>query len=149
VDNLAPNAKTQQLTLEVEVPTDMPSLSGDTTLLRQAVMNLLDNAIKYTPMGGTVRLKATLEEGQFILAVSDTGPGIAPADQAHLFDKFFRVRQRGSTQVKGSGLGLAIVKSIAERHGGKVWVESRLGRGSTFYMRIPAEPAEEPVRAHW
>jgi len=63
--------------------------------------------------------------------------GIAPADQAHLFEKFFRVKQRGSTQVKGSGLGLAIVKSIVERHGGRVWVDSKLGKGSAFYLELP------------
>jgi signal transduction histidine kinase len=112
-------------------------LSGDATLLRQAISNLVDNAIKYTPSGGQVRVIVSTEPDKFRLAVADTGLGIAPADQAHLFQKFFRVKQRGSTQVKGSGLGLAIVKSIVERHGGRVWVDSRLGKGSTFYLELP------------
>ncbi len=129
------------LKLSVDFPASLPALSGDRTLLRQAVSNLVDNAIKYTPTGGTVQLRVAYGDSKFLLAVADSGLGIAPADQAHLFEKFFRVKQRGSTQVKGSGLGLAIVKSITERHGGRVWVESRLGKGSTFYMEVPQNGA--------
>ncbi|MCC7358984.1 MAG: HAMP domain-containing protein [Anaerolineales bacterium] len=136
-------AANRNLSLQLEVPAGLPNLSGDPTLLRQAVTNLVDNALKYTPGGGQVRLRAQQADGQFTLTVSDTGVGIAPADQAHLFEKFFRVRQRGSTQVKGSGLGLAIVKSIVERHGGRVWVESKLGQGTLIGFSIPAAPAPE------
>jgi signal transduction histidine kinase len=139
VDNLSPQAANKGLKLRLEVPADLPSLSGDATLLRQAVTNLVDNAIKYTGSGGEVRLSAAVQAATFQLAVADTGVGIAPADQAHLFEKFFRVRQRGSTQEKGTGLGLAIVKSIVERHGGRVWVDSKLGRGSTFYVSLPVD----------
>jgi PAS domain S-box-containing protein len=138
VSSLAPNAANKGLKLEVDVPASMPRLSGDATLLRQAVANLLDNAIKYTPAGGELHLRGSMDAAQFQFEVSDTGQGIAPADQAHLFEKFFQVRQRGSTPAKGPGLGLAIVKSIVERHGGRVWLESKLGRGSTFYFVIPA-----------
>jgi PAS domain S-box-containing protein len=138
VESLLPIAANKGLRLEMDVPAAMPSLSGDATLLRQAVANLVDNAIKYTPAGGQVRLRASMEGGQFRFEVADSGQGIAPTDQTRLFEKFFRVRQRGSTQVKGSGLGLAIVKSIVERHGGRVWVESKLGKGSTFYFSLPA-----------
>ena len=120
VDSLLPIAANKDVRVAVDAPTTLPSLSGDATLLRQAVANLLDNAIKYTPGGGEVRLRGWMEDGEFHFSVADTGVGIAPADQAHLYEKFFRVRQRGSTQVKGSGLGLAIVKSIIERHGGRV-----------------------------
>jgi PAS domain S-box-containing protein len=137
VDILQPVAVTKGLTLNLEVPANLPLISGDPTLLRQAITNLVDNALKYTPSGGQVRVGVSASEGKFRVAVTDTGVGIAPADQAHLFEKFFRVKQRGSTQVKGSGLGLAIVKSIVERHGGRVWMESRLGKGSTFYMELP------------
>jgi signal transduction histidine kinase len=137
VDSLTPHALNKGLKLQMDVPVNLPSLSGDVTLLRQAITNLVDNAIKYTASGGEVRLSAAIQSTTFQFSVADTGVGIAPADQAHLFEKFFRVRQRGSTQVKGSGLGLAIVKSIVERHGGRVWVDSRLGRGSTFYVALP------------
>ena len=137
VESLLPISVNKGIRLEVDVPSNLPSLAGDSTLLRQAVTNLIDNAIKYTPAGGEIHLRAWMEGAHFQLEVSDTGVGIAPADQAHLFEKFFRVRQRGSSQVKGSGLGLAIVKSIVERHGGRVWVDSKLGRGSTFYVAVP------------
>jgi PAS domain S-box-containing protein len=139
VDSLNPVAANKGLAMDVDLPRNLPLIFGDPTLLRQAVANLVDNAIKYTPSGGQVRVKVFTENGKFAVAVSDTGVGIAPADQAHLFEKFFRVRQRGSTQVKGSGLGLAIVKSIVERHGGRVWMESKLGKGSTFYMEVPRD----------
>jgi len=142
IDTMKPQALNKNITLTVELPENLPPLSGDRTLLRQAIANLVDNAIKYTAAGGQVTLKASADLAKFLLAVNDTGVGIAPADQAHLFEKFFRVRQRGSTQIKGSGLGLAIVKSIAERHGGRVWVDSKLGRGSTFFMEVPAEHGE-------
>jgi signal transduction histidine kinase len=148
VESLTPHALNKGLKLQVEAPSSLPRLSGDITLLRQALTNLVDNAIKYTPAGGQIRLRASTDDADFLFAVTDTGVGIAPADQAHLFEKFFRVRQRGSTQVKGSGLGLAIVKSIVERHGGKAWLESKLGKGSTFYITLPlAVPAAlEPLR---
>jgi len=137
VDSATPHAVNKGLSLTMDVAPDLPAFSGDPTLLRQAVMNLVDNAIKYTPAGGQVKVRLWLEPDLFRLAVSDTGLGISPADQARLFQKFFRVRQRGSSQTKGSGLGLAIVKSIVERHGGRVWVESRLGKSSTFHLDLP------------
>ncbi|MBL8058539.1 MAG: HAMP domain-containing histidine kinase, partial [Anaerolineales bacterium] len=146
VDTLSPVAANKGLTLQTDIPRDLPLLSGDPTLLRQAVTNLVDNAIKYTPTGGQVRIQMLADNGVIRVAVSDSGVGIALADQAHLFEKFFRVKQRGSTQVKGSGLGLAIVKSIVERHGGRVWMESKLGQGSTFYMEIPREAAPAVTR---
>jgi PAS domain S-box-containing protein len=137
VDTLRPQAANKGLSLTVEASQQLPPVSGDPTLLRQAIANLVDNAIKYTPSGGQVGLRVASDPSKLLLVVSDTGLGIAPADQAHLFEKFFRVKQRGSSQVKGSGLGLAIVKSIVERHGGRVWVDSKLGKGSTFYMELP------------
>jgi PAS domain S-box-containing protein len=150
VESLSPNAVNKGIRVQVDAPPTLPSLPGDSTLLRQAVANLLDNAFKYTPNGGEVRVCASVDGPNFQLAVSDTGAGIAPADQQHLFEKFFRVRQRGSTSIKGSGLGLAIVKSIVERHGGRAWVESKLGQGSTFFFSlplagIPPEPRNLPL----
>jgi signal transduction histidine kinase len=97
----------------------------------------VDNAIKYTPKNGKIKVSAEQREHGVVIAVQDTGVGIAPSDQTRLFEKFFRVKQRETAGVKGSGLGLAIVKSIIERHGGRIWVESRLGQGSTFYITLP------------
>jgi signal transduction histidine kinase len=101
------------------------------------VANLLENAIRYTPKGGKVSVRAQAEEGQVIVQVSDNGPGIPPADQPYLFDKFFRASNVPGG-VPGTGLGLSIVKSIVDSHNGRIWVDSRLGEGSTFTVVLPA-----------
>jgi PAS domain S-box-containing protein len=119
----------------------IPVVSGDALLLRQAVGNLVDNAIKYTPSGGTVTVGLTVRTRgrgkQAIVTVSDTGIGIAPEDQVRLFEKFYRIKRDDVPDVSGTGLGLSIVKSIIERHGGDVWVDSGLNEGSTFYIGLP------------
>lgn len=139
VANLRNSAANKNIALTVELLTvDLPAVSGDKTLLRQAVSNLVDNAVKYTPNNGKVKVYGDVRDGNVIVAVQDNGIGIAPSDQARLFEKFFRVKHRDTLAIKGSGLGLAIVKSIVDRHGGRIWVESRLGQGSTFYIAIPA-----------
>ena len=125
------------MALTLQLADDLPTISGDKTLLRQAISNLVDNAIKYTSAGGRVKITSELRDLNVVVTVQDTGIGIAPTDQARLFEKFFRVKQRDTIGIKGSGLGLAIVKSIVERHGGRIWVESRLGQGSSFYVALP------------
>jgi len=121
----------------------VPVIEADQALLQQALYNLVDNAIKFTEATGkvVVRIRTQIGAGDeldfLVFEVQDNGVGIAPVDQPRLFEKFFRGAQQGGKKHGGSGLGLAIVKSIAERHGGKVWVESQLGRGSTFYLSIP------------
>ncbi|MBI4770714.1 MAG: hypothetical protein HY784_09995, partial [Chloroflexi bacterium] len=135
--SLRQQAVRKRLTLALDLAPDLPPISGDRTLLQQAVSNLVENAIKYTPRGGEVVVRGGVQEGALVLSVQDTGFGIAPADQHRLFEKFYRVHQRGTSDIKGTGLGLAIVKSIAERHGGRVWCVSRLGQGSTFYLALP------------
>lgn len=132
LSNLRPQALNKQVALEVDIDPDMHSMQADPMLLRQAIANLVDNAIKYTESGGTVRLHAEQVDGRQIIQVEDTGVGIAPADQPRLFEKFFRVGE-----AKGSGLGLAIVKSIVEQHHGRVSVDSRLGIGSKFTIALP------------
>lgn len=114
-----------------------PIIEVDQALLQQALHNLVENAIKYTSAGGRVVIKFEVRQENALFIVSDSGIGIAPVDQSRLFEKFYRVTRKGSQQQRGTGLGLAIVKSIAERHGGRVWVESQLGRGSSFYMLVP------------
>jgi signal transduction histidine kinase/HAMP domain-containing protein len=135
-----PQAANKQIDLQIEIEGTPEAIEADPTLLRQAIANLLDNALKYTAAGGKVTVRLRQEgEGQAV-SVQDSGMGIAPADQARLFEKFFRARRRESLKEKGSGLGLAIVKSIAEQHGGRVTVESRLGSGSTFVLEVPIRP---------
>lgn len=115
------------------------TVPADPALLEQAVFNLLENAIKYTSLGGQVKIAGQLKPASVILEFHDSGIGIAPIDLPHLFEKFYRSGRREVYQLRGTGLGLAIVKSIAERHGGKVWVDSQLGKGSTFYLEIPLQ----------
>jgi two-component system, OmpR family, phosphate regulon sensor histidine kinase PhoR len=101
--------------------------------------NLVENAIKYTNVGGNVNIGVQLRSKTVLFEVRDTGIGIAPLDLPHMFEKFYRSGRREAYQQRGTGLGLAIVKTIAERHGGRVWVESYLGKGSTFYLEVPFE----------
>jgi len=115
----------------------LPLIEADQALLQQALHNLVENAIKYTQSGGEVTIGLQLHPDHVIYEVRDTGMGIAPADQQRLFEKFYRSTHKGVEIERGTGLGLAIVKSIADRHGGRVWVESQLGRGSVFFLMIP------------
>lgn len=147
VSSLRAQATEKNISLQIHPPLDSPRgkddtlVSGDKALLRQAVINLLDNAIKYTPSGGEVAAGLTTEarngKSRATIRVTDTGVGIAPDDQARLFEKFYRTKEGTQLSASGRGLGLAIVKSIVERHDGKVWVESRLNEGSTFYISLP------------
>ncbi len=137
VESMQPFARQKNIHLEHELP-DVPiEFEGDEAFLAQALKNLLENAIKFTKMGGDVVLSLRKKEDRVVFAVKDTGIGIAPLDQRHLFEKFKRPSVNLGQESKGSGLGLAIVKSITERHGGKVWFESQLARGSIFYLEIP------------
>jgi signal transduction histidine kinase len=144
VNMLQLQARHKEIDLALEVGSGLPqSIDADRALLQQALYNLVENAIKYTPTGGWVKLnlKAYPEAIQF--EVQDNGIGISPADQPRLFEKFFRGRQREARAQHGSGLGLAIVRSIAERHAGKVWMESKLGEGSTFFLLMPYRRVEK------
>jgi signal transduction histidine kinase len=130
-------AETKGVKFTIEAERHLPEVMGEPALLRQAVSNLVDNAVKYTSRGEVI-VHVFAEGDDVIIQVQDTGPGIAPADQVRLFEKFFRVKRRDPQDIKGSGLGLAIVKSISERrHKGRVWVESQLGVGSSFYIALP------------
>jgi two-component system phosphate regulon sensor histidine kinase PhoR len=118
-------------------------VEADLALLQQALYNLVENAIKYTPVGRQVQMSVIDRPDSVLFSVRDNGIGIAPLDQPRLFEKFYRGGQRETYQQRGSGLGLAIVKSIVERHGGRVWLESQLGKGSIFYLEIPIRQGEK------
>lgn len=130
----------KQLTLVRDIPPELPSLTGDHDRLIQVVINLISNAVKFTP-AGEVRCSARQEGNQLVVSVADSGIGIAPADQPKVFEKFKQVGDTLTDKPKGTGLGLPICKDIVEHHGGRIWVESEPGQGSTFSFSLPLDPA--------
>ncbi len=142
VEAMRPAAESKGLSLSLEVRGPIPPLEGDRARLEQVMNNLLSNAIKFTPEGGEVWVRLTREDNQIEVAVADTGIGIAPEEMPRLFGKFFRATSAVERRIGGTGLGLFITKSIVELHGGKIWVESELGKGSTFYFTLPLKRAE-------
>ena len=137
VESLKEQSRAKEIALQLDLPPELSLVQGNPVRLDQVVSNLVGNAIKFTPEGGMVTVLAREEKGAVVVEVKDTGIGIAPEDQVHLFEKFYRVGSEETSDVEGTGLGLAIVKSIVEGHGGRVWLESELGRGSTFSFALP------------
>ncbi|MGH9756760.1 MAG: sensor histidine kinase, partial [Candidatus Acidiferrales bacterium] len=123
--------------LEIEIPTGLPAVRGDASLLRDVLQNLLDNAIQYTPPGGHIRVTAHADEREASITVTDTGMGIPLTDQERIFERFYRVDAARSREEGGTGLGLSIAKHIVEAHGGRISVVSNVGQGSEFSFSIP------------
>ena len=130
-----PIAEQQEVALRVEHPAGLPPVHADRARILQVFSNLVGNAMRYTPAGGSVTLAASAESGGVRFTVADTGTGIDPEHLPHLFDRYWQA-QRGPG--RGLGLGLAIVRGIVEAHGGRIWVQSRPGQGSTFHFTLPA-----------
>ncbi len=122
-------------------------IRGDRARLKQIIVNLLDNAIRYTLPGGTVSLRTSADDTGSVLEVSDTGIGIPASAIPHVFDRFFRVDEGRSREEGGAGVGLSIVKSICSAHGAEIDVQSRLGWGSRFRVRFPRRPIGAPLDA--
>jgi signal transduction histidine kinase len=129
-------AQYKNLAFKTEVPKSLPVGLGDEQRLTQVLLNLVGNAIKFTD-AGEVRVTAKSVNGHFNVTVADTGPGIPPAEQARIFEQFHQVDSSLTKAKGGTGLGLAIAKQIVELHGGRIWVESTVGKGSAFQMEIP------------
>jgi signal transduction histidine kinase len=125
------------INLELEPAAEGLIVKGDSLRLKQAIFNIVDNAIKYNRPGGKVKISARAEEARLLLQVQDSGMGISPADQPYIFDRFYRVDKSRTRSQGGSGLGLAIVKKIVEEHGGTISVKSALGEGSIFQIILP------------
>src|SRR3990172_523028 len=140
-DSLRLRSENKGIHLEVDLPPDLPAVAGNPVRLRQMINNLIDNAIKFTPENGRVTVSTHLEENQVLLLVSDTGVGIPTPEQPYIFNKFYRASN--VEDGTGSGLGLSIVKSIVEVHGGRIWVESTVGEGSTFTVVLPTAQAKQ------
>ncbi len=138
-------ARVKKIELTSTMSDRLPPLRANPIRIRQMLDNLVGNAIKYTHEGGQVTVTIGAQDDQLILRVADNGPGIPPGEQSHIFDKFFRA-SNVPDRVQGSGLGLAIVKSIVESHRGRIWVESALSQGTSFFVVLPAQvQTDQPV----
>jgi len=136
IESVKQAASEEGIKLDVELPEGLSSVKGDREKLTQVVINLLNNAIKFTPRSGEIRMKARELNGQVEVKVSDTGIGIPPEDLDMVFDKFYQVDSTLTREAGGTGLGLAICKGIIEAHRGRIWAESELGKGSTFVFTL-------------
>jgi signal transduction histidine kinase len=140
--------RSEQHRFFLDFPRDFPIVDADPDRVAQVLRNLLDNAIKYSPHGGLIVVRGEARDDEVVISVADQGLGIAPEHLNRLFEKFFRARSPLGRHVVGSGLGLPIAHSIVESHGGRIWAESQLGQGTTFYFTLPRhsavpEPLEE------
>jgi len=136
-------ASSRSVDLRLDVAPDLPELWADRDRLLQVFENLIGNSLKFTEPGGRVTIGAMPRDGEVMFRVEDTGSGIAPQDQPHVFDRFWQAHKSSR---RGAGLGLPIVQGIVEAHGGHVWLESSPGRGSTFYFTIPSLRRREAHR---
>lgn len=123
------------LALQINCSEDLPVIQADSSRVQQVVVNLLHNAIKFTPSGGRLILNASQQNDEIVFSVQDTGIGISPEDLPRIFERFYKADRARATS--GTGLGLAIARHLVEAHGGEIWAESELGKGSTFYFTIP------------
>jgi signal transduction histidine kinase len=139
-------AAEKDLDLKVEVPKDLTIGKGDEQRIAQVILNLVGNAIKFTDEG-EVKIEATVSDGRFLVSVSDTGPGLAEVDQQKIFDEFQQADGSSTRKKGGTGLGLSISKKIIDMHGGRIWVESTLGKGSTFRFSLPIRVEKQRKQA--
>jgi signal transduction histidine kinase len=132
--------------LDVMIDERLGDYFGDERKIKQILLNLLSNAVKFTPEGGQISINARQLNGSVQISVSDTGIGIAPEDQARIFEEFRQVGGDHAHKSEGTGLGLTLAKKFVELHGGTIWVESEVGKGSTFSFTLPQKPMpQQPV----
>lgn len=137
IDNFRPQLSARNIAVELDSPDGLPDVWVDPERTAQVLRNLLSNAMHYTPEGGSIKVRLNSTTEGVIVSVIDTGSGIPPDDLPRVFDRFYRVDRSRTRGTGGSGLGLAIVKQLVEAQGGKVWVESILGKGSAFSFQVP------------
>jgi signal transduction histidine kinase len=137
VEGLDPLSHARQLETRIEIEPDV-TVEGDADLLRRLLVNLISNALKFSPAGGHVTVRARAQGEEWLASVDDDGPGIAPEDLPHVFERFFRGSRSAEERVEGTGLGLAIARGIAELHGGRIWAESPGAGGSRFCFALPS-----------
>ena len=134
-------AKKKNHEIEVHCPADLPNVTADAGRLREVLINLLENAVQYTPPGGHIEVRAERSDDMVVVTVADNGIGIPQAEQERIFERFYRVDTARSREAGGTGLGLSIARHIVEAHGGKIWVESAVGQGSGFHFSVPVAKA--------
>ena len=140
-------ANEKHLRFSINLPQCLPDVAADRRRIAEVLQNLLDNAIQYTPAGGEIVVSASAGGQEVTFTVSDTGIGIPQVDQPRIFERFYRVDVARSREVGGTGLGLSIAKHLVEAHGGRIWVESEVGRGSQFHFTVPVfQPHHAPSR---
>ncbi len=132
-----PKVRTANISLETEADSSFPDINADSHRIVQVFGNLMENALRYTPSGGRIKLSARSVSDGIEFRVQDSGPGIPEVDLPHIFDRFYRGDKSRSRQDGGSGLGLAISKSIIQAHGGQIWAESALNEGTTIVFVLP------------
>jgi two-component system phosphate regulon sensor histidine kinase PhoR len=141
-------AAEKDLRVSVDLKTSLPDIAADRRRLAEVLQNLLDNAVQYTPSGGRISVSASSDGDEVEFTVSDTGIGIPKVDQPRIFERFYRVDVARSREVGGTGLGLSIAKHLVEAHGGRIWVESEVGRGSQFHFTVPVFQNENGALRH-
>lgn len=138
IESMRAVAEDKSIKLDISMPETTPFVYGDPVRMRQMIGNLIENAVKYTPEQGVISFTMEPEQDQVIMRIHDNGPGIPPSDLPYVFDKFFRA-SNAPDSLPGTGLGLSIVKSIVESHNGRVWVDSKLGNGTSFSVVLPLD----------
>jgi signal transduction histidine kinase len=146
VASMAGRVQDKSLSLEVRAPGALPAVAADGDKLRQVLVNVIDNAIKYSPDGRAIRVNVQPLEAHVRLAVKDEGPGIPRQEQKRIFGKFYRLDPQLTHGVGGTGLGLYICREILSRMNGRIWVDSEDGQGSTFFVDLPV--AASALRRH-
>jgi signal transduction histidine kinase len=134
---LAPELQRKRISVDRRVPADLPAVTADADRLTEIVLNLLDNALRHTPEGGTITVTATAEAGLGRVSISDSGPGVATEDRERVFERFYRLDPSRAAATGGSGLGLAIVRALVEAHGGTIALDEGPHGGARFTFTLP------------
>jgi signal transduction histidine kinase len=141
VEDVRPVSKSRRQSLHAGLPSELPAIWVDEDMARRVLINLMENSSKYTPTGGALEVGAYPEDGWLHIWIKDNGPGIPPAEQERIFDKFTRLRGKGKPG--GLGIGLAFCRLAVQGHGGRIWVESDAGSGATFHLTFPVATEEQ------
>jgi signal transduction histidine kinase len=143
LDHVRRRAEDKAIKVSSDIDETIGTLHGEAILIEETIMNILANAVKYTPEGGQVHMTVRQEDGSVHIAIQDTGIGIAEKEQERIFEEFYRTENARTTERDGTGLGLSFAKQVIERHAGRIWVESNSGKGSTFFLTLPMPTPEK------